>query len=173
MNIGTTGCRPPLLPSISFGGSWTVKESPALFCAHAAAPTPTSIPGHRNRKSIWLSVGSSSPSSVQAHRRAEFRSAHLCLKERPSWCGGDGGGVLCVLVCACLFLPLEVMLTANRVGLGGRLIQSFGHITAHSEHRMHKVMDSRSKNIRKPLNTMVSFYPVASFSLEEGPAAWK
>ena len=54
MSRGTTGCRPLLLPSISFGSSWTVKEWPAL-CVHTSAPpqawrcrarlSPTQAPG--------------------------------------------------------------------------------------------------------------------------------
>ena len=54
MSRGTTGCRPLLLPSISFGSSWTVKEWPAL-CVHTSAPpqawrcrarlSPTRAPG--------------------------------------------------------------------------------------------------------------------------------
>ena len=50
MSRGTTGCRPLLLPSISFGSSWTVKESPALCVRTSAPPRAQKGPPRRSAR---------------------------------------------------------------------------------------------------------------------------
>lgn len=99
MNIGTTGCSPPLLPSISFGGSWTVKESPALFWSRLLPHGTWKQEG----RLMWC--WSFSPSSVQAQHRAD--SQHICTgKKVPA-----GVVVWWLGVCLsmyCLLLPQTV-----------------------------------------------------------------
>ena len=58
MSRGTTGCRPSLLPSISFGSSWTVKEWPAL-CVHTSArPQARKGPGDAAPRGLPLQTRS-------------------------------------------------------------------------------------------------------------------
>lgn len=141
MNIGTTGDSPPLLPNISFGGSWTMKELPALLCAHVCSPV-----GHRNRKGIQFSVG------VPAHtpcRHGDGQILHTLVRAEKNelvwwwWWGG-------VCVYCLLFLHNETWL---QMAQGCR--EALGNIRActKDEHRLKgKSRTQGSRTSKRPLN---------------------